>query len=88
LGKIVSMDDKLIQRAWIQDLSLRGIGMHLMRPVEPGTLVVITLKSTDNAKNFELAATVMRCDALPHDEWLVGCAFTTPLTPEALDELL
>jgi hypothetical protein len=88
VGKVVAHGDQFFQRAWIQDLSISGIGMDLAKPISKGNYVLISIKSNDNRKTFELSAQVMHCSALPHDQWHLGCEFIAPLTPDDLDELL
>ena len=56
--------------------------------IEADRLVIISMKSNDGTRTFDLAAKVMHCNAVPHDEWYIGCALTTPLTPEELEQLL
>jgi hypothetical protein len=88
IGKVITPGDQLFQRAWIQDLSLNGIGMDLTRPISKGSFILISIKSNDSRKTYELTAEVMHCSALPHDQWHLGCEFTAPLTPDDLDQLL
>ena len=88
VGRVFSTEDQEFQLACILDLSLHGIGMQVVRPVEAGRLLIISMKSNDGAKTFDLAAKVMHCNEVPHDEWYIGCALTTPLTPEELEQLL
>lgn len=88
IGKVITPGDQIFQRAWIQDLSISGIGMDLTRPIAKGSFILIAIKSNDNRKTFELTAEVMHCSALPHDQWHLGCEFITHLTPEDLDQLL
>ena len=88
VGKGFSDDDHEFQRAWIIDLSLKGIGIQVTRPLAPGHLIIVTIKSNDGTKTFELSAHVMHCDALPQGEWSVGCELTVPLSPDELEQLL
>jgi hypothetical protein len=88
IGKVTVPGDQLFQRAWIQDLSLHGIGIDLPRPIPKGSFIVISVKTNDGRKTYELAAEVMHCSAQPHEQWHLGCEFTTPLTPDDLDLLL
>lgn len=88
IGKVISTDDQEFQRAWILDLSQSGVGMQLTRPLEPGRLVIVTMKDNLGKKVFELAANVAFCTALPHGEWKVGCEFIHCLTLDELDQLL
>lgn len=88
IGKVVSTDDHELQIACIIDLSLTGIGMQVPRPIDAGRMVVVAVKSTDGKRTFDLSANVVHCNAVPHNEWYLGCRLTTPLTPEDLDCLL
>jgi hypothetical protein len=89
MGKVYLADDQEFQRACIVNLSLKGIGLQIPRPLSAGQFVVVSLKSNDGAKNFELAAHVMHCDPLPlGEEWFVGCELTLPLSSDDLDQLL
>lgn len=87
IGKILSPNQQ-IQIACIVDLSLTGIGMQVPQPIAAGNLVAVAMKSTDGKKTFDLSASVIHCNAVPHNEWYLGCRLNTPLTPEELDALL
>lgn len=87
-GKVYSSDDHEFVRAWIVDLSLKGIGMQLPRPLELGRHIVIVMRNNDNTVAMEFSARVVHCHALPHDEWHIGGEFTVPLTPECLELFL
>jgi hypothetical protein len=88
VGKVLSADDQELQRAFILNLSLAGVGMHLPRPLEPGQFIVITIRSNVNGTVHELPARVIHCSAVPQWDWLIGCELLTRLTPEQLDQLL
>ena len=88
IGKLISAEDHEFQLACVLDLSLRGIGMQVCRPIAAGRIMVIALKPNDGTKAIELSALVMHCNSLPHDEWYVGCELMTPLTSEQLEQLL
>lgn len=88
IGRVLSTEDQEIQIACILDLSLCGIGMQLVRRIEPGRIVIISMKSNDGTRVFELPARVTYCKAVPHNEWTVGCELTRILTPDELEQLL
>ncbi|MBI2808916.1 MAG: PilZ domain-containing protein [Planctomycetes bacterium] len=88
VGRVFSADDQEFQRAWILDLSLKGIGMQLLRPLEPGQMIAVAIKSNDGKKTFDLSAHVMHCHVNQQGECNVGCELTIPLTPDELDQLL
>jgi PilZ domain len=87
VGKVVANADREFQRVWILNLSLRGVGMQLTRPLEAGQHVDILIKSNDGLKLFEMPAQVMHCKPA-HGDWQVGCELTIPLTADELDQLL
>jgi c-di-GMP-binding flagellar brake protein YcgR len=87
-GKVYSAEDHEFVRAWIVDLSLKGIGMQLARPLELGRHIVIVMRNNDNTRVMEYSARVVRCHQVPHDEWHIGGEFTIPLTPEELEMFL
>jgi hypothetical protein len=88
MGQVHAADDHEIQRACILDASLAGVGMLLTRPLEPGQLVVITIRTNVSSKPIELSARVRHCSAMPHGDWLIGCELVTRLTPAELEQLL
>lgn len=88
IGKIITHSDQEMERAWIVDLSLRGVGMQISRSLPLGEHVVITMRSSDSGKLYELSGVVVQCHALHHGEWHIGCELNLPLTPEDLEHLL
>lgn len=88
VGKVISASDQEFQRAWILDLSLHGIGMELSRPLDPGHLIIVTIRSSDGKSMHEVSATVMHCDLSLQGSWYVGCKLNVPLSRDELDQLL
>jgi PilZ domain len=88
LGKVYLSEDQEYQRACVVNLSLKGVGLQLSRPLEVGQFVLLVIRSNDDKKIYELSAQVARCEATPHHDWLIGCELTNSLTPEELDHLL
>jgi hypothetical protein len=87
-GKVISANDHEFQRAWILDMSHRGIGMELSRPLESGRLVIISIRSNTGTKVYEFPATVVHCDLSLQGSWYVGCQLSAPLSHDELDQLL
>jgi hypothetical protein len=87
-GRLVVVEKQEMQRAWVLDLSLGGVGLLLSRPLEAGLLVVIRLKSSEGGKVFELPAHVARSTKQSSGDWTVGCEFVTRLTPDEMETLL
>jgi hypothetical protein len=87
-GRVILVADQEFQRAWIQDLSLAGVGLNLSRPLPLGTFVIIQIKSVLTKKLYELPARVAHSTLKPNGDWLVGCELTARLTDDDLDALL
>jgi hypothetical protein len=88
VGKVFAMDDQEFQRAWILDLSLTGVGMQLSRPLEPGNLIIIAIRSNCGTTTHELSARVMHCTTMPLGDWSIGCELVIKLSAEELEQLL
>ena len=87
VGKVYYAADHEFQRAWILDLSRKGIGIELCRPLQAGHLILITIRGNDG-KVRELSGRIIHCEALPPDHWSVGCELLAPLSPDELEQLL
>jgi hypothetical protein len=86
-GRVIVAEDQEFQRAWVLDLSVKGIGLQLTRPLKAGTLVVIQMKSSQK-KIYDLAAQVAHATAMSCGDWVVGCELIQRLSQEELDDLL
>ena len=71
-GRVILIQDQEFQRAWIQDLSLGGVGLNMNRPLPLGTFIIVQVKSPVTKKLYELAARVAHATPRPNGEWLVG----------------
>ncbi len=87
-GRVILVADQEYQRAWVQNLSLAGIALQILRPLPVGTYVVIQLRSPVTKKRYELGACVVHSTPRPNGEWVVGCELQVRLTEEDLDALL
>jgi hypothetical protein len=88
LGRVTTLKPLQTLRGWIVDLSTRGAGLLLTQPLAADTLLVLSLKSTSGDKGYELAGRVIHSTIQSAGDWLIGCLFADPLTPEDLDALL
>jgi hypothetical protein len=88
LGKVFLSDDHEFQRACVLNLSFKGVGLQLGRQLEIGQFLVVTMKSNDGRKTYELSAQVAHCEPLPHGDWYIGCELTLALSADDLDQLL
>src|SRR6516164_3559866 len=63
------------QPAWavVRDVSARGMGLVLCRPLEAGTVIAIQLQRKRIGMSGILSGTVIHCTQQPNQCWLVGC---------------
>jgi hypothetical protein len=85
------MDSLQLSAAWpvtIRDIGIGGCQLLLSRRFEPGTLLVVDLHDGQGQPGRMVLARVVRVTSLARGRWILGCAFTVPLTPDDLDSLL
>src|SRR5436305_7901930 len=82
LGRLAAVGRHETLSALVLDLSGRGIGLLLSRQLEPGTPVVIQLRSPALEGSFELPARVVHATRRGDGSWHVGCEFAERLTDE------
>lgn len=67
----------------VRDISLTGIGLVLLRSVEAGTALAVTLSNPD--QNVSKTTVVRVAHTTPiHGGYLVGCIFVEPITYQEL----
>jgi hypothetical protein len=88
IGKVYLSEDHEYQRACVINLSVKGAGLQLMRRLEVGEFLLITIKSNDGSRIYEITGHVAHCERLPQGDWYAGCELIVPLTPDDLDQLL
>jgi PilZ domain len=76
------------QRAWVLDLSIRGVGLLVNRVLEPGLEVVIHLKCPGAQQSFALPSRIRHVSRQADGEWILGCEFDGKLTDDQLELLL
>jgi hypothetical protein len=77
--------------AWpirVRNISVGGVSLVISRPVEPGTLLSVELRST--TRNFirSVHVRVIYCIEHPSDDYILGGAFTQPLSDDELKAFL
>jgi hypothetical protein len=87
-GRIASPPKQEMQRAWVLDLSLGGVGLLLSRPLEPGQSAVLRLRGTADGQVYELTARVAHATQEPGGDWVIGCHLDRELSRDELDDLL
>jgi hypothetical protein len=73
--------------AKVHDLSLKGISLVLEEFFEPGQTLVVELPSKTPASSA-VSARVVHVLAQKNGSWLVGCAFSRPLSDQEYQALL
>ncbi len=87
-GRIAPVAKQEMQRGWVLDVSLGGIGLLLVRPLDPGQPVVLCLSGQAAGQVYELTARVAHATREPGGEWVIGCHLDRELTRDELDDLL
>jgi hypothetical protein len=87
-GRILLSGDHELQNGWVLDLSLKGVGLLLSKPIQTGTFLVIQIKGSSRNKTYDLGAHVAHATLQTSGDWLVGCELVKPLVHEDLDDLL
>jgi hypothetical protein len=87
-GRVLLAEDHEFQNGWVLDLSLKGIGLLLPKPIKAGTFLIIQIKGLSQKKTYDLAARVAHATLQNSGDWLVGCELVKPLVHEELDDLL
>jgi PilZ domain len=78
------------QRHWarVRNISTGGVGLLLDAPIEPGTDLVVEMKTMDPATSLTLPARVVHATMQEEGSWIVGCKFFTRPAEEELLALL
>ena len=88
LGRLQLPPREEVQKAWVLNISLAGVGLLLSRPLEPELAVVIRMDDTAGARVYDLPARVIHATKEIGGDWVVGCRLDTPLTQDDLDALV
>ena len=86
-GRVAAVETQEFLRAWVLDLSVRGVGLLVSRVIPAGQAVHVVLK-TAAGKSFELPARVARATQQGGDDWIIGCELLDRLSDDDLDALL
>jgi hypothetical protein len=88
LGRVVTGQPVETHRGWVLNLSTRGTGLLLPQPLAADTLFVLHLKSAVSDRRYELPGRVVHATTQVNGDWLIGCEFADPLSPDDLEALL
>jgi hypothetical protein len=81
-------DKDHVWAATMRDISAGGVGLILPRRFEPGMGLQIELGGAGSGAGKTLLARVVYVRHLPDGNWVLGCAFISPLSENELEELL
>jgi hypothetical protein len=87
----VSLSRSELGTTWlgkVLDISLTGIGFSTSRPFAPGTVLLIELSSDPDGSPLCVPARVVHTAPKRKMRWIIGCEFTSPLSPEELQIIL
>ena len=86
-GKLYFPSTGETMTAWLNNLSITGIGLNLPRALDAGMELVIHVR-IEGGVPVKLPAKVVHSTWEIDGTWRVGCHFDTPLTDEVLESLL
>jgi serine/threonine protein kinase len=84
-------DDREWQTRWeaeVNNLSVTGIGLIVVRRFEPGSVLTVSLAHSNGEGEHTLVMRVVRVVPAPGRRWYVGGVLTQPLSKEELRRLL
>jgi hypothetical protein len=83
-----SQSDPIQSSARVADISTTGIALILRRPFEPGTILRLTLRTSNATPEQTWQVRVAHLKPRSRTEWLIGCAFERPLSELELKAVL
>jgi len=86
-GKLYFPGSGETMTAWLNNLSVTGIGLNLPRSLDAGQELVIQVRIEGGAP-VKLPARVVHATAEVDGTWRVGCTFDVPLAADVLESLL
>jgi|SRR5208282_5226295 len=84
----ITTGEKDFWGAKILNISAMGIGLLIGRRFELGTLLGIELQGARDNSLHQVMVRVANVRSEGARQWILGCAFTTPLTDEEVEALL
>jgi hypothetical protein len=86
-GRIYFPDTGETMTAWLNNLSITGIGLNLPRSLDAGQTLVLQVR-VEGGDRMKLPARVVHSTCEVDGTWRVGCNFDAPLSNEVLESLL
>jgi hypothetical protein len=72
----------------VRDVSLGGIALILSRRFEPGTALQVELPTKAEREPCRQLVRVVHATPQAKGRWIIGCAFSTPLSEDSLRRFL
>ena len=88
LARVTATDTVETLHGWVLNLSIKGAGVLLPRPLNAGTYFVLHVKNTAGDRYYELPGSVVHATTQGTGDWLIGCEFADPLSADDLEALL
>jgi hypothetical protein len=88
LARVTATDSADTLHGWVLNLSVKGAGVLLAKPLQSGTLFVLQVKNTAGDRCYELPGCVVHATIQGTGDWLVGCEFADSLSADDLEALL
>jgi hypothetical protein len=76
------------QKAFVRDISTRGVGLLVTRPLQVGDRLALRLGTPGKPACRVVPARVVHCAPYQGPWWLAGCQLTRPLTEEEVGDLV
>jgi hypothetical protein len=75
-------------RAFLEEVSERGLRLRFKHPLEPGTVLAIQLRSSQAGASLILSAQVRHATPQKDSGWVIGCSLSRNLSEDELFGLL
>ena len=87
-GKLFFPGSGETMTAWLNNLSVTGIGLNLPRALDAGQNLVIQVRVEGGGTPVKLPAKVIHSTSEVDGTWRVGCLFDAPLSDDVLEAML
>ena len=85
-GKLCLENEQELERAWVINISKKGLGMVVPRALPKDAYLVLQMRSGNGL--IDLPVQVVHATRHNQTEWIVGCELIDPLDDDELEALL
>jgi hypothetical protein len=82
--QLVHNEDGSTLTGFVENLSARGMALHVQRRLLAGDRVQVLLVNAGATFSLQLVLKVLRCERMPSGEYLLGGQFERTLSPNEL----